>query len=100
MSRPKATNGDTLTDEGWNISDAEAFHINDAEKWHLLASFPTGVSVRGKCGVMASTLPYDHLPRRATWAGGYSGTLCPTCASYLHPQERKRLEKLSNQGKD
>lgn len=78
MSRPRANNNDWLTDNAWGIYDANAFYINDSDKWHLVSSFPTGVSVRGKCGVMASTTDYDHS-RRASWASGYIGTLCPTC---------------------
>jgi hypothetical protein len=78
MSRPKAANGDTLTSNAWGIYDAGAFYINDADKWHLVASFPTGVSVRGKCGVMASTVDYEHS-RRASWANGYDGVPCKTC---------------------
>lgn len=77
-NRPRANNNDWLTDNAWGIYDAGAFHVNDSPKWHLVASFPTGVSVRGKCGVMASTLDYDH-PRLATWASGYSGQQCQTC---------------------
>lgn len=77
-NRPKATNGDYLTNNAWGIYDAQAFHVNESLKWHLVASFPTGVSVRGKCGVMASTLDYDHT-RRASWASGYIGTECQTC---------------------
>lgn len=79
MTRPIASNGNTLTDVGWAIYDAGLFHINDAEKWHLVSSFPTGVSVRGKCGVMASTSEYDGLTRRASWASGYIGQQCQTC---------------------
>jgi len=79
MTTYRAANGEPLSYWAEGIHDAEAFHINDAAKWHLVASFPTGVTVRGKCGVMASTLNYDHISRRATWANGYNGTLCTTC---------------------
>jgi len=96
MSRPRANNNDWLTDNAWGIYDAGAFHINDADKWHLVSSFPTGLSVRGKCGVVASTTDYaDETRRRATWAGGYIGTLCPSCGNTLPWQERKRLEQVS-----
>lgn len=78
MSRPLASNGDSLTDSAWGIYDAGAFHVNNTAKWHLVSSFPTGTSVRGKCGVMASTTDCDHT-RRATWANGYDGAPCKTC---------------------
>jgi hypothetical protein len=80
MSRPKAANGDALSDGGWSIYDAEAFHVNASAKWHRVASFPTGVTVRGKCGVMAHTVETDTRSTRcATWANGFDGTECPTC---------------------
>ena len=77
MTRPRAKDGEQLTDRAWGIYDAQAFYVGNSKTAHAVHSFPTWHSVRGVCGVVANTYDYDRYDRLAEWAG--LGVTCPTC---------------------
>jgi hypothetical protein len=87
MSRPKAKSGVTLSDKSWNIHDAGAFRVGRSATVHHVNTFPTGVGVTGKCGVVGfsdyfATYPagftgHDHASHPAEWAAGEVD--CKTC---------------------
>lgn len=79
-ARPKASNGDTLSDGSWNIHDAEAFRVGNSKTVHAVKSFPSSATVTGKCGVVGRTAYDEGSNREAVWAGIWEDAdYCPTC---------------------
>lgn len=76
MSRPKANNGDSLSNGSWSIYDAQAFYVGKSDVAHAVKSFPSSATVTGKCGVVGRTAYDDGSPRDAVWADGVT---CPKC---------------------
>lgn len=87
MTRPVAADGVSVSNGSWHIYDAGAFTVGKSQTVHAVGSFPHGVTVTAKCGVVGYTDYFgvypanwtgqDYSNRPAVWAG--SAITCKTC---------------------